>query len=185
VSDQRTVVVAGITRSGLSVTMQMLHAGGFPCVGSPPAFEEFPVGKIPWGDCAGKAVKLVDAHLQLPQPGRYHVITPRRLLRTQAKSWNRFAGVLFGIQPADEARIVESFTRDYATIAAWARRQESRCYLSFGTLVTQPRAAAEHLAASLGVDLDIDAMAAVVRPRGPGLHPTLLELEMAEEGGGA
>lgn len=40
------IIVTGIARSGLSLTMQMLHAGGIPCAGEPPAFEPYPLGQI-------------------------------------------------------------------------------------------------------------------------------------------
>lgn len=68
------LIVAGITRSGLSLTMQMLHAGGYPCEGEPPDFEPHPVGEMPWERCERRAVKLVDAHHQFPPAGSYDVI---------------------------------------------------------------------------------------------------------------
>ena len=58
------IIVAGLTRSGLSVTMQMLWAGGYPCLGRWPAFEQYAVGRVPWHLLPDRvAVKLVDAQL--------------------------------------------------------------------------------------------------------------------------
>lgn len=91
------LIVAGITRSGLTVTMQMLHAGGYPCMGEYPAFECFDIGKIPWRECEGFAVKAVDAQLQNPPDSACKVIRLRRNLVEQCKSinkWNNLFGPL-------------------------------------------------------------------------------------------
>lgn len=54
---KETVIVAGITRSGLTATMQMLAGGGFPCLGEYPGFEPYGVGQVPWQRCEGLAVQ--------------------------------------------------------------------------------------------------------------------------------
>ena len=89
-----TIIVGGVTRSGMTVTMQMLHMGGFPCFGNPPAFETYMIEKIPWGECEGRAVKLIDMHRHFPPNGDYRVILLKRSLREQAKSINKFLRML-------------------------------------------------------------------------------------------
>ena len=82
----KTIIVAGITRSGLTLMMQILHKGGYPCFGNWPAFEGYNFGLIPWTLAKRRSVKLVDAQKQLPPPGDYHVIRLRRDLKQQTKS---------------------------------------------------------------------------------------------------
>ena len=85
-----TILVAGCARSGLTMTMQMLDAGGFPCLGEYPDYEPYNFGGLPWEHARGKALKIPDAHEQLqissPPFDDYLVITPRRDLRQQAES---------------------------------------------------------------------------------------------------
>lgn len=171
------LVVAGIARSGLSVTMQMLHAGGYPCKGEYPAFECFPVGAIPWAECGGFAVKLVDAQLQLPPPGDYRVIRLVRDMKQQAMSMNRWNSVVLGLPSCSVSRLVGSYRRDYAAIDQWAS-QYPVLELDFERIVTDSRNAATAIRDFVGASLDIERMAAVVVDRSPEVHPTLLELTL-------
>lgn len=173
-----TVIVAGITRSGLSLTMQMLHAGGYPCVGHPPAFEEYPVGEIPWPEVRGKAVKVVDTHLHLPPPGRYFVIRLLRDLREQARSLNKWTSAMFRLPPAPISRIVASLRRDYATIDEWCFQQEKCLELRFEDILARPARAALDLCDFLGWDLDPARMREVVVTRPPECYGGLLEAEL-------
>ncbi len=172
-----TVVVAGITRSGLTLAMQMLHAGGFPCEGMYPAFEEHPIGSVPWGECSGKAVKLVDAHLQLPPAGDYKVVRLARSLKQQAKSVNKFGGIC-GMPPMPVPALIESLKRDYAVIDKWARRYPV-LRMTFESLITDSATAAGKLASFIGAPMDTQAMAKTVVERGTGCYPTMLEIEMS------
>lgn len=83
------ILVVGLTRSGLSLTMQMLHAGGHSCFGGPPAFDGYDLGKIPWRSVGMMAVKVVETHLQFPPRdfGPFRVIRLGRDFREQAKSF--------------------------------------------------------------------------------------------------
>jgi hypothetical protein len=171
------IVVAGITRSGLSLTMQMLHAGGYPCAGEFPAFECFDIGQIPWGDLQGKAVKAVDTQLQNPPSGPCSVIRLRRNLVEQCKSINKWNNA-FGIPSADEKRIHASLVRDYRTIDAWAA--DKNCLtLDFEQLIQHPRTAAQRIAEFVkDVQLDVDAMGSAVIKRTTACFDGLLELQL-------
>lgn len=171
------LIVAGIARSGLSLTMQMLHAGGYPCAGEPPAFEPCPVGCIPWKRYGGHAVKFVDAQLDLPPDGTYDVIRLRRNLQEQARSFNKWTAVMFRGVPIPISKIVASFRRDYLVIDEWAKNHHL-LMLGFENLITDPRGSAILLRDWTGKDLDVDRMAACVVKRSPACYPGLLELSL-------
>lgn len=172
-----TLVIAGITRSGLTVTMQMLQAGGYPCAGEYPAFEPFDISRIPWSDCDGLAVKLVDAHLNLPPPGDYRVIRLVRDPKQQARSLNKFIGVVTGLPPVPVPVLVRSFKQDYKAIDRWASRHPT-LRMRFEDIITDPAATSKRIAAFTGKQLDTQKMAEVVIARDPECYPTLLEAKM-------
>lgn len=171
------LIVAGITRSGLSVTMQMLHAGGYPCEGDAPAFEKHPMGKIPWDECRDKAVKLVDSHHHFPPQGtECDVIRLKRTYREQIKSFNKWNSV-FGLRELPEDKVLRSLIRDYDIIDEWVSRHRT-LLLNFEEIIRSPLQAAKKIAEFCQRHLDVAAMAAVVRKRDITCYPTLLELEL-------
>lgn len=178
---KKTVIVAGITRSGLTLTMQMLEAGGFPCVGEYPGFEKYPMGEIPWAEVRGMAVKVVDTHEQLPPPGDYAVIRLRRDPTEQAKSINKFMSVM-GVSPVPLSKLKASTRKNYKVIDQWVRRQSRYTSLEFEQILTQPLIAAQRLQEFLGCDLDLEAMAERVVLRSPNCYPTMLEVELSKGG---
>lgn len=173
------LIVAGITRSGLSLTMQMLHAGGYQCQGTPPDFEPFPVGTIPWDRCRDTAVKLVDAQLQLPPDGDYKIIRLRRDMTEQARSMNKWAAALFRMPAIPVSALIGSFRRDYEIIDDWCSRHTTMV-MDFEKLVTEPGRAAAELTAFANQDLDVAMMVKVVIPRTAECYPELLELKLIE-----
>jgi hypothetical protein len=176
-----TVIVAGIARSGLSLTMQLLHAGGYRCEGEWPDFEPYPVGRVPWKRCAGSAVKLVDAQLQLPPPGKYLVVRLSRDTTQQAKSFNKFLKYMgLGLPDIPMPTVIESFEKDYATIDKWAAKQIAVLNLSFESLIKDSRNAATMLRDFVGVDLDIDKMVAAVVKRETDCYPVMLETKLLQ-----
>lgn len=174
------IIIAGIARSGLTVTMQMLHAGGIPCVGEWPAFEPYGFEEIPWTECRGKAVKLVDAHLQIPPDGEYDVIRLHRDAQQQARSQIKFAQAILGRSLGTSVnRMAKSFAADYAVIDEWAKKHRT-LHLYFEDIIRQPAATAAKLAEWLRTPVDIEKMAACVVKRKADCHPTLLEIEFVE-----
>lgn len=170
------IIVAGIARSGLTVTMQMLHAGGFPCVGDPPAFEPFPIDDIPWSKCEGRAVKAVDIQLQFPPPGKYKVILLSRDLKQQAKSTKKFLGAVTGFKGITVRSCVKSLKKDYKKIHGWVYGQDS-ITVRFEDIIDHPRRTAKIIADFVGMGLDIDRMRGCIFPRSSDCYPKLLELE--------
>lgn len=178
----RTIVVAGCTRSGMSVTMQMLHAGGAPCAGTFPDFEPYPFGRTPWDEAKGLIVKLVDSHRHLPPPGDYDVIRLSRGYQDQARSHNKWGRAMFaGLPKIDEEKLVRMLIRDYEVIDQWIAKQQRSFLLEFRDICRETRRTAERLAEFIGRELDIDAMVAAVIPRTEAVHDRLLELELLEK----
>lgn len=172
----QTLLVTGIARSGLTLTMQMLYAGGFPCEGPNPSFEPHLMGEIPWPDVKGRAVKVVDLEYQVPPHGDYRVIRLRRDVVQQAKSINKWNNV-FGQPSLPVPNLIATLRRDYRTIDAWLERYP-RLLLDFETLCEQPREAAQAIADFVGRPLDIERMVGCLIPRSPKCHRRMLELEL-------
>jgi len=180
------VVVSGFPRSGSSLTMQMLQAGGMPCVGEYPAFEDMrvapSVGVIDrgwWRSLAGQAVKVLEPTLvQIPGDVPAATIWLDRDLDEQVKSNAKFLSAVAGVRiPRGYARDLRAvFVRDRApSIAALP---SPPLLLRFEAILANPWAVAQALADHLGLVLDIDAMARAVVPRGPACLAGLLEAEL-------
>lgn len=171
------IIVAGIARSGLTATIQMLNAGGYPCLGKYPAFEPFTLGNIQWDIAEGKAVKLVDAQLQFPPVGKkYKIIYLSRDRKQQAKSTNKFVGVL-GIPPIKLKKLIRSFKIDYKIIDTWAKNHDV-LRIKFEDLINRPMSTALKISGFTGGDLNTKKMCAAVIDRKPECGPELLELSM-------
>jgi len=171
-----TIIVAGLVRSGLTVTMQMLNAGGYKCAGEYPAFEPYPTGDIPWLKCGGKAVKLVDSHLHFPPSGDYRIIRLNRDLTEQAKSFNKFMNA-FGISNLSISKLIDSFKRDYEIIDKWAK-QYPVLSLSFEEIIKDSKKEAKKISSFVGISMDIKKMSQCVINRDSDCHEELLELQM-------
>jgi len=163
--------------------MQMLDAGGYPCKGTHPGYEPFGVGSIPWNECEGHAVKVVDAHSQLPPPGYpCRVIRLRRDLKQQAKSIHKWAnafGFGFAFSRSANKALIAGLQHDYRLIDKWARDCQT-LVLDFERLITEPKRAAERLCEWIDEPLDTAAMAACVIDRAPECHREMLELGIIE-----
>lgn len=179
------VIVAGITRSGLTMVMQMLEAGGMPCHGEWPAFEPSEIGCIPWHQLDGKAVKLVDAHMHAPYGDvpPFQVIRLQRDRREQVKSICKFLDAVASpllTAGVDQKAMGKQIKRDYRVIDDWARRHPNMT-LRFEDVIRDPLKAAIGLKHFVRADLDHRKMAMAVMDRSPRCHERLLELEMIGE----
>lgn len=187
------VVVTGCTRSGTSLMMQMLVAGGVPPFNPAeaewPAFEAPQVASLPqttaWlAGAIGRCVKLVDADRFYPPAGLpYRVVMMNRDVREQAKSTLKFMSQFYsGIDTSRETR------RRMAGSLAESNLAIGKLFQSYGAplllvrfedLLAQPRRTAERVAEFVP-GLDAEKMAACVRPRSPRCYPGMMEFEMAE-----
>jgi hypothetical protein len=176
-------VVSGAPRSGTSMMMRMLAAGGIPPLtdgvrapdrDNPHGYFEFePVKRTKqdssWlGQAGGRAVKMVHLLLRdLPADRSYRVILMRRNLgevvlsqRLMLERLGRDTGKM-----SDE-RKAEIFAAQLDETERWLRSAPSFACIAvdYNDLVADPQPHVGRLAAFLGGDLDVAAMAAVVDP---------------------
>lgn len=174
-------IVSGLPRSGTSMTMQMLDAGGLPVLvdNVRPADEDNPRGYFEfepvkrtgenssWVDAArGRAVKMVYLLLRdLPLKAEYRVIMMRRDIAevmASQRTMLRRKGVA-GAGVSDE-RMGAIFERELKSIEQWLshRRQFSVLNVNYCDCLRAPLRAAGVVDHFLGGGLDIQAMAAAV-----------------------
>jgi hypothetical protein len=176
-------VVSGLPRSGTSLMMQMLAAGGMPVLSddvrsadtdNPRGYYEFePVKSIAedasWlDDAEGKAVKMVYLLLyELPADREYNVILMQRNLQEVVASQNRMLDRLGEPRAAvGDERLADLLRIRITKAARWlAARQNIRSLtVNYNKLVRHPAGYSRRLIRFLGGHLDSAAMAAVVDP---------------------
>lgn len=187
----RVLVVCGIPRSGSSLTMQALFAGGYPCVGEGPAFEDdrfsCPDGvRKNAASCSGRAVKILDIHRnKVPMAVLADFILLVRDPVQQAFSNAKFLSTVAGIRftRKDAAKLAASIPPDIATAKRLieSRRDARLLTLRFEDTLANPLATMEQINLFVGGGLDVAAMAAVVLPRGPECQPDMsIEMSLIE-----
>ena len=178
------VVVSGLPRSGTSMMMKMLEAGGVPLLtdhirtpdeDNPKGYYEFErVKRLPKGDTAwlaeaqGKAVKVISALLEhLPPTYRYKVIFMQRDLREVLAS-QRKTLLHRGEDPdkVDEERLRHLFAKHLQQVRLWLAQQPHMEVLevSYNLLLQDPIPHVKRINAFLGGRLNEEAMAQVVDP---------------------
>jgi hypothetical protein len=180
------VVVSGLPRSGTSMMMQMLAAGGIEVItdhlrqadtDNPRGYFEFePVKTLaetddaPWLHAAhGKAIKMISSFLQhLPAENSYKIIFMERNLQEVLVSQKRMLEHLDKpVDAADDAAMSAQFTRHLGQVKAWLREQSHMDVLCIrhADALTDPRAVAERIQRFLGRPLQVEAMVAAVQPQ--------------------
>ncbi len=177
---REVVVVSGLPRSGTSLMMQMLAAGGLPIVtdheraadaDNPRGYLEWErikrLGKDPaaFGQAAGKAVKVI-SHLLLvlPRDFRYRIIFMERdldeILASQAAMISRRAT---SVQPPNPEAVRGQYQRHLAEIKSWLARQPGMAvlFVSYREAVESPAEVARRVTSFLGGACDGPSMAAV------------------------
>ena len=177
-------VVSGLPRSGTSMMMRMLEAGGVAILGdgqrradedNPRGYFELEAVKATARDAswleaaAGKAVKVVSALLVdlPPAQHRYRVIFMRRdlgeVVASQAKMLERRGQAA----PRESALATkELLIAHLAEVEAILRERADMAllFLSYNRAIAAPAAAAERVAAFLGGGVDVDRMIAAIEP---------------------
>lgn len=174
----RPVVVTGFGRSGTTMAMHMLRAGGIPWV--PGTHDESGEQDLPVRFVAGHASKHLVTGPQharsIPWWGQASVIWCTRNHREQARSMRKFlagADVDFPLTDSAAARQPGLDERD---IWGWLRRSGvTPIVVDFDGALRDPWQAAHRLAEDLAemVRLDAPAMAAVIHRRSPRCAPDL------------
>lgn len=178
-------VVSGLPRSGTSLMMRMLEAGGIPPitdaervadVDNPGGYYELErvkdldKGDAGWLDGAeGQAVKVVSALLtHLPEGRRYDVVFMSRRLAEVLDSQRRMLDHRDEADAAvDDEALRAFYHRHLAEVGTWMETTPGVrvLYVDYGSVVQDPRPGAERIRAFLGRRLDVAAMAAVVDPK--------------------
>ena len=178
------VIVSGLPRSGTSMMMKMLEAGGIPPLtdeirtadsDNPKGYYEFErVKKLDEGDTAwleearGKAVKVISALLKhLPQGYTYKVIFMRRKMEEILASQRQM--LIRRGEPTDavsDEELTELFRRHLAQIQAWIDSQPNVevVYVSYNEVLENPVEQAEMINRFLGDRLDVEQMVGVIDP---------------------
>jgi hypothetical protein len=175
-------VVSGIPRSGTSMMMKMLEAGGLPPLtdnlrkadnDNPKGYYEFElVKKMPEGDSSwvkdaeGKSVKVISALLEhLPPEYSYRVLFIQRKLEEILASQKQMlihSGKPFGM--VTDEQLAEMFGKHLANVTTWLKEQPnfSVLYLDYGSILADPQKYADRVNQFLGNNLDRGEMAGVV-----------------------
>ncbi len=181
--EESVVIVSGLPRSGTSMMMRMLEAGGLevltdrirrPDRDNPQGYYEFErVKQIEqdkaWlEDAEGKAVKMVSQLLHHLPPGRvYKVVFMRRkmdeILASQHRMLERRGEATDKISDRQMARL---FGKHLERVREWLDQQPhfDVIYVSYNDVVENPLEEAETVSRFLDEKLDVRAMAEVVDP---------------------
>lgn len=176
-------IVSGVPRSGTSMMLRMLAAGGMSILsdGVRRPDEDNPHGYFEWekvkslrqdaswlAGASGKGVKVIYHWLyDLPLEHRYRVVFMRRdldeVLASQAAMLLRRGNA--GKSP-DDATMKRLFEEELREIGDWLARQSAFELLNvdYRAVLTSPAQQAEQVNAFLGGSLDSQAMAAMVDP---------------------
>lgn len=179
------VAVCGFPRSGTTLAMAMLDAGGLPAYAdNRVAFESERILTLPdetaWlADAEGHAVKLLEPLHYTPPLGRdWRFILLRRDPHEQARSYVQFMQMVarVKISPRAVGTLADSFRADYPKMRDLLAERGPVLELAFEDVLADPRRAARLLAGFVALPLDVPAMVACVVPRSPCCYPGLLEM---------
>ena len=178
------VIVSGLPRSGTSMMMKMLEAGGIEPLtdnlrtaddDNPKGYYEFErVKQLDKGDkdwlplAEGKVVKVISALLShLPDTHTYRIIFMRRALAEILASQKRML-VRRG-EPTDlvsDEELTEMYEKHLGHVTAWIRGHDnvSVSYVNYNELLSGPRRFAVQVNEFLGGTLDVERMVEIVDP---------------------
>jgi hypothetical protein len=178
-------VVSGLPRSGTSMMMKMLDAGGLPLVTDRvrEADEDNPRGYFEdervkdlgaAGDrrwlrqCRGKGIKIISfLLLDLPDENFYKIVFMRRdldeVIASQNKMLERRGTPADG---RDDTKMIERYKMHLRKIEYVLEDSPNVDWIDvdYADALADPRRHAERVRAFLGVDLDLDKMATVADP---------------------
>jgi len=180
--DEEIILVSGLPRSGTSMMMRMLEAGGKPVVtdnirtadeSNLKGYYEFErVKKLREGDtqwlkdARGKAVKVISAHLEyLPADYQYRVIFMRRhmpeILASQRKMLKSRD------EPDDQVsdeKLAELFQKHLVQVENWLSLQPNFevIYVSYNDVLENPEVNIQRINEFLGGKMDTEKMLGVI-----------------------
>lgn len=181
---QVVTVVSGLPRSGTSMMMKMLEAGGIPPLtdkirtaddDNPKGYYEFErvkqmdKGDTDWmANAQGKTVKVISQLLKfMPADYEYKVIFMRRNMSEILASQKKML-INRGEDPdqASDEEISSLFEQHLNSVMDWmaARPNVSVIYIHYSDMLANPIPQVAQINEFLGGNMDIEAMAEVVDP---------------------
>lgn len=174
-------IVSGLPRSGTSLMMQMIVAGGLQPLtdGERKADTDNPRGYLEWerikqlpkdpsiiAEAEGKVVKVISQLLlSLPDGHEYRIIFMQRPLPEILKSQEEMLKRRGNYEPGgDSSPIEEAFQRHLIEVNRWlaAKPNIQILRVHYHRALREPKATAESVADFLEVSLDLDAMTSEV-----------------------
>ncbi len=178
--DNTNYIVSGLERSGTSLIMQLLQAGGVPCAfdtpsrppddNNPRGYFELEGGKIisrlrdgvfPMADYIGRFIKITAYGMKFLPPGKYCVIYTERNIDEVLDSMEKMAK----LQDANREETRATFVKLNEMIRGVLRgRSDVRLlFVNYNAIVKDPAAEVRKIAEFIGVPgIDEKAMTAVV-----------------------
>ena len=181
---EAVAVVSGLPRSGTSMLMSMLDAGGIPPItdhiraadeDNPKGYYEFErvkaldKGDTAWvPDAQGKSVKVISALLKyLPPEYQYKIIYVRRNMQEILASQRKML-VRRGEDPdkVDDAQMAALFEKHVSQVESWLREQPNIqvLYEHYSDILADPEKEARRINDFLGGRLQVERMAEAVDP---------------------
>jgi len=175
-------IVSGLPRSGTSLMMQMLAAGGMTLltdherradVDNPRGYCEWePIKLLPKephriDEAEGKAVKVISQLLlSVPRGKNYKLIFMERPLPEVLASQDEMLKRRGSSQPVHAALLTSAFRDHMKGVIAWleAREDIPVCRMGYRKVLNDPAASAKTVRDFLELDLDAEAMAREVDP---------------------
>lgn len=177
-------IVSGLPRSGTSMMMKMLAAGGIPPLtdrvraadaDNPKGYYEFErVKKLKEGitdwlpEARGKAVKVIAALLvELPAGFQYRVLFMRRDIEEILASQNKMLERRGEEKKVDDRTMAELFRKHLQQVEDWMGNQPDLYYMDvdYNQILKDPRPQVDKINQFLGGELNTEAMASVVDPQ--------------------
>jgi hypothetical protein len=170
-------IVSGLPRSGTSLMMQMLVAGGLPVLsdGERKADTDNPKGYLEWerikqlpkdpsliGEAEGKVVKVISQLiLSLPSGPEYRIVFMQRPLPEVLKSQDEMLRRRGNAESISDTSVIEeAFQRHLIEVNKWlaSKANTQVCRVHYHRVLREPTTVAEEVAAFVGAPLDVDAM---------------------------
>jgi len=179
-SRKAILVVSGLPRSGTSMMMNMLAAGGVPVVSdsvrdadedNPNGYFEFePVKKLSEGQtdwlaqADSKVVKIVSALLEyLPSGHRYKILFMERDMKEILASQQKMLDRRREESKVSDAEMEAQFQKHLADVKFWLARQPAMevLYVNYNELITDPEKHTQAIADFIGLPVDVEKMRSV------------------------
>ena len=179
-SRKTILVVSGLPRSGTSMMMNMLAAGGVPVVSdsvrdadedNPNGYFEFkPVKKLSEGQtdwlaqADGKVVKIVSALLEyLPSGHRYKILFMERDMKEILASQQKMLDRRREESKVSDAEMESQFQKHLADVKFWLARQPAMevLYVNYNELISDPEKHTQAIVEFIRIPVDVEKMRSV------------------------